>query len=276
MKIGKTSRVIFSSLLVCVIALFFLAPVFVVVNNSFREQYAIVANPLSLPEGLNLANYVEAVDRMGFAKAFLNTFKITMVSLLFILVFAAMLAYFLMRLKNKAASVLYYILVASMLIPFQAMMIPFVGLYGPPGLLNSHGALIFSYAGFGLAFAVFLVYGFLNSIPPSLIESATVDGASEYQIFFRIIFPVIQNILITIFILDALWIWSDFLLPSLVLRDESLRTLQLSMFYFYRTYSTDYGPATAALVLSALPIVLLYLFMQRHIVNGVTQGAVKG
>jgi raffinose/stachyose/melibiose transport system permease protein len=153
-------------------------------------------------------------------------------------------------------------------------MIPFVGLFGNLGLTNSRASLVFFYVGFGVALSTFLYHGFISNIPLELDEAAAMDGASDFMIFRRIIFPMLSPVTATVAIINGLWIWNDFLLPQLVLAQEK-RTLPLRTYVFYGTYTSDYGLAMAGLVISILPIVLFYFVMQRQIISGVSAGAVK-
>jgi raffinose/stachyose/melibiose transport system permease protein len=199
---------------------------------------------------------------------------ITVSSVLAIIVTSSMLAYYLARTKNKFTSVTFLVLVASMIVPFQALMIPFVGLFGNLGLTNSRASLVFFYVGFGVALSTFLYHGFISNIPLELDEAAAMDGASDFMIFRKIIFPMLSPVTATVAIINGLWIWNDFLLPQLVLTQEK-RTLPLRTYVFYGTYTSDYGLAMAGLVLSILPIVAFYFVMQRQIISGVSAGAVK-
>jgi raffinose/stachyose/melibiose transport system permease protein len=170
--------------------------------------------------------------------------------------------------------IIFALLVVSMIIPFQALMIPFVSIYGRLDLLNSTPMLIYFYLGFGVSLSTFLYYGFMSSIPMALDESAAIEGAGPFQTFWYVVFPLLRPIATTIMILNALWIWNDFLLPSLVLFQES-RTLPLMTFSFYGQYTSQYGLAMAGLVLSTVPIIVFYLILQRNIIRGITEGAVK-
>jgi raffinose/stachyose/melibiose transport system permease protein len=185
-----------------------------------------------------------------------------------------MLAFYLSRTKNKFTKVTFLILVSSMIVPFQALMIPFMAIFAPFVSLNNQAALIFFYMGFGVALSTFLYHGFISNIPTELDEAAALDGASDFTIFWRIIFPMLKPVTATVAIINALWIWNDFLLPVLVLTPET-QTLPLSTYLFYGTYSTEYGQAMAGLVLAVVPIVVLYLALQRQFISGISSGAVK-
>ena len=161
-----------------------------------------------------------------------------------------------------------------MIVPFQALMIPFVGLFGNLGILNNKFSLIFFYVGFGVAMSTFLYHGFIKNIPLELDEAAAIDGASAMTTFRRIIFPMLSPVTATVAIINALWIWNDYLLPSLVLQQDD-RTLPLRTYVFYGMYTSDYGLAMAGLVISMIPIIGFYFLMQKQIISGVSAGAVK-
>jgi raffinose/stachyose/melibiose transport system permease protein len=161
-----------------------------------------------------------------------------------------------------------------MIVPFQALMLPFVGLFGPLVAVAAQPALVFFYVGFGVAMSTFLYHGFIKNIPTELDEAAAIDGASTFSTFRRIIFPMLSPVTATVAIINALWIWNDFLLPRLVLVEDQ-RTLPLRTYVFYGTYTSDYGLAMAGLVISMLPIIGFYFLMQKQIISGVSAGAVK-
>lgn len=275
MSLLKSARKTIAFLLVAALFVLYIFPFFLILTNSFKTRLKVVSSPLSLPTEFKLDNYVSAIRKMDFLHALGNSLMVTVVSVVVIIVMASMLAYYLVRWKSKFSSGVLMALVASMIVPFQSLMIPFVTIYGQLGLLNSKWMLCFYYLGFGIPLATFMYHGFIKGIPKDLEQAAFVDGASRIQVFTRVIFPILAPITTTIAILDVLWIWNDFLLPSLVLLSESNRTLPLSTFYFFGKYTSNYSEAMAALVLSIIPIILFYLAMQRHIIKGVMDGAVK-
>jgi raffinose/stachyose/melibiose transport system permease protein len=263
----------YAALTVCL--LLFIVPFVFLLLNSFKENNAITSNPMSLPDRFNFHNYTYAVGKMGYMSAFWNTLIITVASVLLISLFAAMTAHYFVRNQTKVNQYTFLIMVASMIIPFQAIMIPLVKIYGSLGMLNNKASLMYMYLGFGSSLAVFIYHGFVKSIPAELEEAAMIDGCTRTQTFFRIVLPVLTPTTATIAILNVLWIWNDFLLPSLVLVNPEQRTLPLSTYNFYGTYTVDYGPLMAGLVLTVLPIIVVYLFAQKYIIQGVMQGSIK-
>lgn len=253
----------------------YIFPFFIVLINSFKERKEILQNPLKLSSALNLSNYIDAFTKMNYMHAFLNSLIITAFSVFLITLLPSMTAYIFVRKKWKFNQFMFFFMVASMIIPFQGIMIPLVKIYGSIGMMNSKWALIYMYVGFGASLAVFMYHGFIKSIPLELEEAATIDGCSQLQTFFKIVFPLLKPVTTTIAILDILWIWNDFLLPYLVLMAPEQRTLPLSVFYFYGTYTIEYGPAMAALMLATIPVIIAYLLMQKQIIEGVLKGSIK-
>ncbi|WP_199624624.1 carbohydrate ABC transporter permease [Paenibacillus alkalitolerans] len=250
-------------------------PFFMLFVNSFKPSRDITSNPLGLPASFNPDNYRYAFEKMSFMAAFTNSLIVTAASVALVGLLAAMTAHYFVRRAGKINQVSFLLMVASMIIPFQAIMIPLVKIYGTIGMLDSKWALIYMYAGFGAPLAVFIYHGFVKSIPLELEEAAFMDGCTRTQTFFRIVFPVLTPTSVTIGILNVLWIWNDFLLPSLVLVQPEERTLPLSTFYFFGTYAVDYGPLMASLILTVLPILVVYLFAQKYIIQGIMQGSIK-
>jgi raffinose/stachyose/melibiose transport system permease protein len=273
MKQGKLGRrIVFIS--GAILAALYAFPFFLVLLNSVKAKRDIRNNPVAPPEEWLWGNYVEAWEKLEYFQSLTNSVVITVSSVIAIVVTSSMLAYYLARTKSRFSSMTFLILVASMIVPFQALMIPFVGLFGNWGMLNSRAALVFFYVGFGVALSTFLYHGFISNIPYELDEAASIDGANDFTIFRKIIFPMLSPVTATVAIVNGLWIWNDFLLPSLVLSQEK-RTIPLRTYVFYGTYTTDYGLAMAGLVLSVAPIILFYFFMQKQIISGVSAGAVK-
>ncbi|MDH6363784.1 raffinose/stachyose/melibiose transport system permease protein [Enterococcus sp. PF1-24] len=276
MKLQKNLNKIIILTVCLLMFLLYVFPFFLILINSFKSRLEVVEDPLSLPKSFfDFSNFIEAFQTMNYGSAVINSLIITIVSVVVIILFSSMLAYYLVRHDSKLSKVIFMSLVASMIIPFQSVMIPFVTIFGNLGLLNSRGMLIYFYLGFGISMATFMFHGFLKSIPVELEEAAIIDGASRLQVFFKIVLPMLKPTTATIAILDVLWVWNDFLLPSLVLVNDNVRTLPLSTFYFFGKYTADYSVAMAALVLVLLPVLIFYFIMQKRIIAGVVDGAIK-
>lgn len=257
----------------------YMVPFFVVILNSFKQKRDIITNPLSFiaEKGYTLENYVRAFEKMDFLKAFGNSLFVTCLSTLLVVIIASMTAYYFSRANNWFSKIFFALMIAAMIIPFQAIMIPLVSIYGANlNLLNHKLTLVFMHTGFAMSMSVFIYQGFIKSgIPASLEEAAYLDGCTKVQTFFKIVFPLLKPTTATLVILNVLAFWNDYLLPSLVLGKKELYTLPLSTYVFYGTYSANYGVIMAALVLTVAPIVILYLFLQKQIIDGVVAGAVK-
>ena len=264
---------------VLIVFVLYMVPFILIILNSFKAKRDIIKNPFSfLPQkGFTIDNYAVAFDKMNFIRSFGNSLFVTGLSTLIVTVLAAMTAYYFVRAKDKLSKVFFSMMAASMIIPFQAIMIPLVSIYGARlGLLNHRGTLIFLHVGFAISMSVFIFQGFIKSnIPITLEEAAYLDGCTKSQTFFKIVFPLLKPTTSTLVILNVLAFWNDYLLPSLVLSDKKLLTLPLSTYAFYGTYSADYGTIMAGLVLTVAPILVLYLFLQKQIISGVVAGAVK-
>ena len=257
----------------------YMVPFFVVILNSFKQKRDIITNPLSFiaEKGYTLENYVRAFEKMDFLKAFGNSLFVTCLSTLLVVIIASMTAYYFSRANNWFSKIFFALMIAAMIIPFQAIMIPLVSIYGANlNLLNNKLTLVFMHTGFAMRMSVFIYQGSIKSgIPASLEEAAYLDGCTKVQTFFKVVFPLLKPTTATLVILNVLAFWNDYLLPSLVLGKKELYTLPLSTYVFYGTYSANYGVIMAALVLTVAPIVILYLFLQKQIIDGVVAGAVK-
>jgi len=257
-----------------------MVPFILVLLNSFKQKRDIIKSPFSwlfTIKGLSFDNFVKAFNQMNFLNAFKNSLVVTVTATVLVTVLAAMLAYYIVRNVNVFSNIIFALMVASMIIPFQAIMIPLVSIYGSGlHMLNHRLTLIFMHTGFALSMSVFIYQGFIKSgIPLSLEEAAYLDGCTNVQTFFKVVFPLLKPTTATLVILNVLAFWNDYLLPSLVLGKKNLYTLPLSTYSFYGTYSSDYGVIMAALVLTVAPILVLYLFLQKEIIDGVVAGAVK-
>ncbi len=268
---------IFFFIFASVLAVLYAFPFVMVLLNSVKDKREVRNEPLAWPTEWRWDNFTEAIDRMDYWQALGNSLIITVLSVGAIVITSSMLAYYLARSKTKFSAVTFLVLVASMIVPFQALMIPFVGLFGDRGLglPGNQFTIAFFYVGFGVALSTFLYHGFISNIPYELDEAAGIDGASPLRTFRSIIFPMLSPVTATVAIINALWIWNDFLLPSVVLLDNEQKTIPLRTFVFYGNYTSDYGLAMAGLVISILPIVIFYFVMQRQIIAGISAGAVK-
>lgn len=257
----------------------YMFPFCMVIINSFKSKRDIVKEPLAIigSKGASFDNYAKAFVKMNFMTSFMNSLIVTVISVILIILFSSMCAYVFVRIKNKFGSIMFSVMIFSMVIPFQVVMIPLVSIYGNSlNILNHRPTLIFMHVGFSVAMSVFMYHGFIrSSIPLTLEEAALLDGASRPQTFFQIVFPLLKPTTATLVILYAMSLWNDFLLPSLVLGKKNLYTLPIATRAFQGTYSSDLGLIMAALVMTVIPVIVVYLCLQKYIIEGVVAGAVK-
>jgi len=275
-RVRRAGTIAFAALMIVVAAVFIYPAGFVLIN-AFKPGAEIVVNPLwpSLkPTGANFLRVLttEGAGGVTFVRSMANTAFLCLSSVLGILLMSSMAAWKLVRSGGKIANALYYFFAFFIVIPFQIIMVPLVVL-ATDLRFKDHLGLILMYWGLGAPSAVFMFHGFIKGIPVALEESAAIDGAGPYRTFFTIVLPMLGPIITTIAILNTLWVWNDFLLPYIILRKG---TLVLFQFNFFGQFTQDYGALTASLVMTATPVVILYVLLQKYIVKGITAGAVKG
>lgn len=265
--------------LLTILAIVFLIPVALVVMNSFKSRLYISAEPFALPNQITFVgveNYLTGLYSAGFAAAFGRSVFITLASVALIVLCTSMTAWYIIRVRHFLTNVVYYLFVFSMIVPFQMVMYTMTYLVGQVGL-DSVVGIVPVYLGFGAGLSVFMLAGFVRGIPLEIEEAATIDGCNPLQCFFQVVLPIMRPTAITVAILNAMWIWNDYLLPYLVLGTDQKTipvAIQIAMQGAYG--ATDYGGLMAMLVLAILPIIAFYLFGQKYIIQGVVAGAVKG
>jgi len=272
--IEKASQILLL-LVMIILAVFVLSPIILAVLNSFKTNGEIYTNILSLPETWQFENYVKAFTKTNYMKSLTNTIFLVSLSLFGIIFVSSLAGYKLARTKSRLSSVIFFVFIISMLIPFHSIMI---GLVDVANKLNVQGplwGLALIYTGIGAPMAIFLYHGFTKNIPLEIEEAALIDGCNSFQLFTKIVFPMLKPITATIVILNALWIWNDFLLPLLMISDKENYTLLLSTKMLFGQYNSDWSKILALLVLALLPVILVYIFMQKYIVKGVSDGAIK-
>lgn len=277
MKKAKVSNVLIFTFLL-LLSLIFLIPVITVVLNSFKNKFSISQTPFVLPNGdtfVGFENYISGIEDTGFITAFFWSLFITVFSVLVIVVFTSMTAWYITRVKSQPNRILYYLFVFSMIVPFQMVMFTMSKIANVLKLDNPFG-LILIYLGFGAGLSVFIFSGFIKSVPISLEEASIIDGCNAFQTFWRVVFPILKPTAITVAILNTMWIWNDYLLPSLVIGSD-YKTIPIAVQYLKGGYgSVDMGAMMAMLVLAILPVIVFYLSCQKYIIKGVAAGAVKG
>ena len=266
-------------LILAVISALFIAPIVIVFMNSFKSKLFINSTPFAFPNAdsfVGLANYGEGMIKTGFLQAFLVTLFITVASVILIVLLTSMTAWYLVRVKSKFTKVLYYLFAFAMIVPFQMVMFTLVKVSNMFNLDNLIG-IVFIYVGFGAGLSVFMFTGFVKGSPLEIEEAAMIDGCSPLQVFFKILIPILKPTIISTAILELMWVWNDYLLPTLVLDIKKYKTIPMLIQYFRGSYGrVEMGPMMASIMLTVIPIIIVYLAGQKYIIKGVAAGAVKG
>ena len=261
------------------LSLVWIFPVVLVLINSFKQKAYISRNPFSIPSGksfVGIENYTRGIERTNFIASFGWTLFITVGAVALILICTSMCAWWIVRVNNRTAKTLYTLFLLNMIIPFQMIMFP-LSKIADSLKLNTPWGMWVLYLGFGAGLSVFMFTGVIKGIPSEIEEAAMIDGASVPRTFFTIVMPMIKPSIVSVAILQTLWIWNDFLLPYLTLDLRKYKTISIAVQYLKGGYgSVDMGAMMACLVLAIVPIIIFYLLCQKHIIAGVTAGAVKG
>ena len=269
-----------------ILTVIILAPFLLVVVNSAKSSADIITSPISLPEYwgqifTNLSNLIHN-QNFNYWNSFFSSLLITAVSLLLLTVFSSMAAWVLVRNKTKWSSFIFMLFVSAMVIPFQVVMLPLLSTFRETSnffgiqMLQSYKGIIFAYLGFGGSMSVFILHGFVKGIPYELEEAAWIDGCSPEGTFFRIIFPLLKPVQVTVLILNGIWIWNDYLLPSLMLGlNGRIKTLPVAVSSFVGSYVKQWDLILSAALLAMIPIIILFLFAQKQIIQGMVDGAIK-
>lgn len=279
-------RLGFMELLGILLTVIFLSPFLIVIINSAKVSKAITRDPISLPDNwMQLFANMKAVmnaSQFNYWDSFKSSSIITIITLLMLIVFASMAAWILVRNKTKWSNVIFMLFVAAMVIPFQVVMLPLLSTFRSISnligiqMLSSYPGIIFAYLGFGGSMSVFILHGFIKNIPYELEEAALIDGCKPEGTFFRIIFPLLKPVQVTVLILNGIWIWNDFLLPSLMLgMNGKVKTLPVAVTSFVGSYVKQWDLILTSALLAMLPVVILFLFAQKYIIKGMVEGAVK-
>ncbi len=279
MKSVNFSRSIKSMLITIVLviaAIICLFPLVMALLNSFKTNGEMINNLLALPKKISADNYIKTFKKMNFFRSLFNNFVITGIGVSGIVIFSSMAGWKLNRTKTKLSGLIYGLFVFSMLIPFHTIMIPLFRVANTFNLNNTLHGLGVIYIGLGVSMAIFLYSGFVDTIPIELEEAARIDGCGQFGTFFKIIIPLLKPITMTVIVMNVLWMWNDFLLPLIILQDSKKYTLVLSTNMLFGQYTNDWTAILSALVLTAIPVVIFYMIFQKYILQGITDGAVKG
>ena len=269
----------FLTIVFSIISVIYLIPIALVVLNSCKKKAYISRYPFKIPTGkmfVGLDNYINGIKKTGFFEAFGWTLFITVASVAVIILCTSMCAWYISRVKNAVTSTIYYLCLFSMIVPFQMVMFPLSKIADMLGLTTPWG-LVVVYLGFGAGLSVFMFTGFVKSIPLEIEEAAMMDGCTPVHTFFKVVLPIMKPTCVTVAILQAMWIWNDYLLPYLILDMTKYKTISIAVQYLRGGYgSIDMGAMMGVLVLAIIPIVVFYLSCQKYIIEGVVAGAVKG
>ena len=257
------------------VAVYFI-PVYSIIIISLKTTREIIFTPLAFPKKLFLGNFAKVWVELNFQRVYVNSIVISLAAVALRILFASMASFTLAKKKNRFNEFLYVLFLSGLMIPIYTVLVPIVKLIKDLGLMNSRLGLVIFYTGVGMPFAVFLLVGFVRTLPNELVEAAVIDGCSVYTIFWRMIFPLLKPVITTLFILDFLGTWNDFLIPMLTLNDASKRTVTLAMYNFYSEFGSRWEMTFSAYTLAVVPLITMYLLLQKNIVNGILVGAVKG
>ncbi|MBF4692536.1 carbohydrate ABC transporter permease [Fusibacter ferrireducens] len=257
-----------------IVAIAWVAPVFILLNSSFKSLKEIYISILAFPKEIVFSNYTQAFEKLDFVQSFTNSIMITVISTLIIILFSSMTAWVLVRNKSKKSTIIFMLFASALLVPFQCVMLPLVDLMSHLNLMNRFGIVIM-YLGFGSSMSVVLFHGFIKNIPLELEEAAMIDGCNIFQTYFHIVLPLLKPIMVTVSIINAMWIWNDFLLPQLVINKTGWQTLPLKTYLFFGQFAKRWDLGTAALIIGMIPIIVFYIASQKYVVKGVTDGAIK-
>ena len=259
------------------VGLLFLVPIIMIVSYSFKtKQELYLSNPLSLPKGFYLENYVNAFDKLNMPTSFLNTFFYTAVSVIVLALLCGVTAWAIARCKHKFFRFAYIYFIVGILIPYQALFLPIYIIGYNLNLTNTRYGIIFMYIATGISFGVFLMNSFMSTVPIELEESARIDGCSVYRTYFSIVMPLLKPAIATLIIMQSFQIWNDYLLASLYVSKKQLKTLTVAIQSLFSAQTSDYTKAMAAIIISVLPIAILFMALQKYFIKGMTVGAVKG
>lgn len=259
-----------------ILAALFLFPVYLVLINSVKSYQEVTTSLISFPVAIHFANFPKAWQMMNYGKAFLNSVGVTIASVSGVIFFASMASYQIVRRRCRLSSIIYYSILASMAIPFQVLMVPSVIVAKSLHIVNTTYGLVIMYWGFMLPMAMFLYQGFIKSVPRELEEAAMIDGCGQIYAFFKIVFPMLLPITSTIAIINVLGVFNDFLLPLIMLSSDDVKTIPLSLSIFFSNYTAEWNLIMAALALSIIPGLVFFLLMQKKIIGGLAEGAIKG
>lgn len=272
-----TCSTLLTQLLVLLAALLFLAPLLIILNYSFKTKKELyIGNPLALPQSLNFTNYINAYNKLNLSVTFGNTALYTIVSVLILALLCGAAAWAIARNRGRFYKFAYLYFIIGILIPAQALFLPIYIVGYRTGLVNTRAGVILMFVATNISFGVFLMTSFMSTVPVELEEAANIDGCSIYRTYFTIVLPLLKPAMATLVIMQSFQIWNDYLMSSLYVSTNRLKTLTVAIQSLFSQQSSDYSTAFAAIVISVLPIAVLFICLQKYFIKGMTVGAVKG
>ena len=265
-----------SHIVLCIWLLIVLFPLYVLIISSFKDRDGIYTNAFGLPEVWNYSNYIEVFTRGEFIIYFQNSLIVVLLSLFLLLIFASLASYALAKWRGRFSSVLFFFLIAGMMMPIRIASIRLIAIIRALGLVDTIWALIPIYVAMGLPIAVFILTEFIRQIPDELSEAALIDGCSRFNILRRIVVPLLKPAIATVAIYNLVPFWNDLWFPLILISSEKSKTLMLGVTRLFGQYQTDWSKVMAVLVMASLPVIILYLIMSRQFIKGMTAGAIKG
>lgn len=272
-----TKSTLIIQILMSLCAVAFMAPIFMIFNYSFKTKKELyLSSPIALPESFSLDNYVQAFKKLNLVTTFGNTFLYTAISVLILALLCGTTAWAIARCSHKFFKFCYIYFIIGILIPYQALFLPIYIIGFNMHLTNTRIGIIFMYIATGVSFGVFLMNSFMSTVPVELEESARIDGCSVFKTYYKIVLPLLKPAMATLVIMQSFQIWNDYLLASLYVSKKQLKTLTVAIQSLFSAQSSDYTTAMAAIVISVLPIAILFICLQKYFIKGMTVGAVKG
>lgn len=272
-----TKSTLATQIIMTIMAVLFLMPLAIILNYSFKTKKELYVNsPLSLPEALQFDNYIKAFDKLDMKTTFVNTLFYTAVSVLILALLCGTTAWAIARCKRKFFKFAYIYFIIGILIPYQALFLPIYTIGYKLNLTNTRFGIIFMYVATGISFGVFLMNSFMSTVPLELEEAARIDGCSIFRTYFSVVMPLLKPAMATLIIMQSFQIWNDYLLASLYVSKKQLKTLTVAIQSLFSAQTSDYTTAMAAIVISVLPIAILFMCLQKYFIKGMTVGAVKG
>jgi raffinose/stachyose/melibiose transport system permease protein len=264
-------------IVVFLVSLLFIAPIFIIFNYSFKTKKELyTGNPLSLPSSFSPDNYINAFEKLNLSATFFNTVFYTVTSVLILAMVCGSAAWVIARRKEKIYKFIYFYFIVGILIPAQALFLPIYIVGFRTGIVNTRFGVIFMFVASNISFGVFLMTSFMSTVPIELEEAARIDGCSIYRTYFSIVMPLLTPVMATLVIMQSFQIWNDYLMPSLFVSSKNLKTMTVAIQALFSQQTSDYSTAFAAIVVSALPVMILFVALQKYFIKGMTIGAVKG